>query len=68
MCNQILLSQKEVAKILGLSPETIRDWRWMRIGPPFQAISRRCVRYDQAKLLEWIEKRTVNPIPDFQLA
>jgi len=66
MSHQILLSETEVARILGLSPDTIRDWRWMRIGPPFQAISRRCIRYDQAKLEEWIDQRTVNPIPESQ--
>jgi predicted DNA-binding transcriptional regulator AlpA len=66
MKHRILLSSEDVANILGLSPATIRDWRWQRIGPPFLAISARCVRYDQAKLEEWIEQQTVEPIRDDQ--
>ena len=66
MSHQVLLSEKDVATILGLSSATIRDWRWQRTGPPFQAISPRCVRYDKVKLEEWIEAQTVNPLPKNQ--
>jgi predicted DNA-binding transcriptional regulator AlpA len=66
MSHQVLLSEKDVAALLGLSPATLRDWRWQRTGPPYQAITKRCIRYDRAKLEDWIERQTVNPIPAFQ--
>jgi len=58
-----LLDQKQVAKMIQLSEDTLRDWRWQRIGPPFLKISPRCVRYDEKKVLEWLEQRKVDPIP-----
>ena len=53
----MLLSQKEAAKMLGFSTRTLERWRWEGGGPPFVAISARCIRYRQADLEKWIESR-----------
>jgi predicted DNA-binding transcriptional regulator AlpA len=59
----VLLTEAQAAEILGLSPTTLNNWRWQRIGPPYLLLSARCVRYDKAKLEEWIEQQTIYPLP-----
>ena len=53
----MLMSQKEAANMLGFSTRTLERWRWEGGGPPFVAISARCIRYRQADLEKWIESR-----------
>lgn len=56
------LKTSQAAELLGLSPCTLIDWRWQRKGPPWIAISRGCIRYDQDALEQWLEARTVHEI------
>lgn len=58
-----LLTTQQVATRLQLSPDTLADWRWKRIGPPFLRISRGCIRYDEATLDLWISTQTIREIP-----
>ena len=51
-----LLSTKEAAKFLGLSPHTLSKWRITGRGPPFQALGRRCL-YDPETLRRWAASR-----------
>lgn len=63
-----LLSPDEVAELTGLSVETLAQWRSQRKGIPFVKISRNCVRYRQADLDEWAEKRIVPILEDLSTA
>ena len=45
------------------SLSSLEDWRWKRLGPPWIRVSRSCVRYDLARLLSWLETRTIEEIP-----
>lgn len=62
-----LLTEAEVARLLGLSPRTLRRWRHAnRSGPPFVYIGGR-VRYRRDELEAWLEsqpryRRTREPI------
>lgn len=49
------LDTKAVARILGLSPRTIEDWRAARenYGPPFHRVGRRAIRYYRSELEQW---------------
>ena len=58
-----LLSTEQAAELLGISHHTLEDWRWKRLGPPWIRVSRSCVRYDLARLLSWLETRTIEEIP-----
>lgn len=51
-----LLSEHEVAAIVGLSLGTIRRWRIQRQGPRFLKIGA-AVRYRREDLAAWIESR-----------
>ena len=55
----VLLTPEDVARITGLSVETLAQWRSQRRGIPFVKLSRNCVRYRQGDLDAWIEQRIV---------
>jgi predicted DNA-binding transcriptional regulator AlpA len=57
--NQELLKPEDVARVTGLSPETLAQWRSQKRGIPFIKISRNCVRYRQSDLDSWLIERTV---------
>ena len=46
-----LLTDVEVANMLGISPRTVRAWRLKKTGPPFKKIGR-LVRYERSKVQE----------------
>lgn len=50
-----LLAEREAAAILGVSIQTLRNWRWRREGPRFRKIGSRLVRYCRDDLLAFIE-------------
>jgi hypothetical protein len=53
------LTQKQVAELLNIQPRTLESWRQRRIGPPFVAYSRRCIRYRERDLQRWLETQTI---------
>lgn len=48
-----LLTQDEVAVMLGISPHTLRGWRSRKTGPPFVRVGGVC-RYRVADIEAWI--------------
>lgn len=54
-----LLTAEDVAKVVGLSPETLAQWRSQGRGIPFIKISRNCVRYRQTDLDTFLAERIV---------
>lgn len=50
-----LLTESQVAEILGVARVTLTGWRSRKTGPPFVKLARRVVRYPSAKLVAWIE-------------
>ncbi len=49
-----LLSQKEVAKMIGLSEAWLERKRWEGGGIPYRKLGR-SVRYDEKDVINWIE-------------
>lgn len=58
------LTAEEVAEQLGLSLETLAQWRSQRRGIPYVKISRNCVRYRQSDLDGWLSERIVRTDQD----
>lgn len=54
-----LVGEDEAARILGLAVQTLRNWRFKRIGPSYLKIGRRAVRYQMSDLLEYIDSRKI---------
>lgn len=45
------------AERLGVTPETLRNWRWRGDGPPFVKLGR-AVRYRLSDLSAWLDAQT----------
>ena len=50
-----LLTDYEVAALLGASLQTVRNWRWRGEGPRFVKLGGRMVRYRPADVQAFIE-------------
>lgn len=48
-----LLTTREAAKLINLSPRSLEGYRLRGGGPPFYRVGPRCVRYDVGDLLAW---------------
>jgi predicted DNA-binding transcriptional regulator AlpA len=51
-----LLTERDVARITGLSVASIRRWRLLRRGPKYLKISA-AVRYRPQDIAQWLETR-----------
>lgn len=49
-----MLTEREVASLLGVSHRTVQDWRRRGVGPPFWKMGR-SVRYATSDLQQWLE-------------
>lgn len=63
-----LLTAEDVARITGLSAETLAQWRSQRRGIPFLKLSRNVVRYRQGDLDAWLAERIVRVEQDPSIA
>lgn len=55
-----MLTTKQAAKVLGLSPLTLSTWRCRGQGPKFVKLGN-LVRYRKNDLDTWLRERTVDP-------
>lgn len=55
-----LLSEKQAAKLLGISDRTLRNWRVRGGGPKFVRVSARCIRYKRGDLQDWIDRKVAS--------
>lgn len=53
-----LCSPAEASQYLGVAPQTLAHWRVHGRGPQFIHLSKRCVRYSELALREFVENRT----------
>ena len=56
-----LLTEKEAAHILSVSPETLRRWRWAAVQQLDYIKVGHAVRYTTAAVTDFIERGTVVP-------
>jgi len=52
--NTPLLSTREAARFLNVSPRTLESWRVKGGGPIYLEISSRLIRYEKSELLRWL--------------
>lgn len=56
-----LLTNIEVADMLGIKPNTLEIWRLKGKGPKFKKMGKEKqapIRYDEAQVLAWLEAQT----------
>ena len=58
-----LLSTDELAEILGLSPATLRTWRWSGVGPKYFRLNGIAgpVRFRQEDVESWLNEQAIDP-------
>lgn len=54
---ETLLTTAEAASVLRLSARTLEDMRWRGGGPQYLRLSRNCIRYSHAAVMEWAEAK-----------
>ncbi len=57
-----LLSPKQAAEFLGVSLDTLAQWRSQRRGPPYVKLEGRLVRYRAADLESYLAQHAVEPL------
>jgi len=63
MSDDKYLSEEDVSPIIGIKASTLRVWRATKKGPPYYKIEG-AVRYLESELMEWVNKRRIDPKPD----
>jgi predicted DNA-binding transcriptional regulator AlpA len=53
-----LLTEKEVAEILGVRVGTMQQWRFHKRGPKYYTIGSRTIRYRPADIEAYIKQQT----------
>jgi len=56
----MFLTEREVAKLTGIAVQTLRNWRCMRVGPPYVKIGR-LVRYPKDELDKFMRRWVIRP-------
>ena len=57
--DDVIMSEAECARMIGLAPETLNGLRRRGQAPPFFQVSGHVVRYSKARILEWLQAREV---------
>jgi len=53
---QVILDQKRVATILGISTRTLERYRLTGMGPPYAKLGGKLIRYRQSDVEAWIQQ------------
>jgi len=62
-----LLTDKDAAKVLGVAPGTLRNWRPQGRGPAWVCVGD-AIRYSPQAIRDYIETRTRRPSPVREVA
>ena len=57
---QVVMTEKQVAEYLNLTPRALQDWRYRGCGPAFIRISARCIRYRRSDIDKWLADRVAH--------
>ena len=58
---ELYLGEKQVASMLGLAVQTLRNWRFQGRGPSYVKLGPRAVRYKLGDVLDFAEERRIEP-------
>ncbi len=51
-----MLTPKQVAEMLGITPRTLDNWRAEKKGPPYYKVEG-FIRYNEEEIMKWLESR-----------
>lgn len=53
------ITEKEASQIMGIAIQTLRNWRFKRVGPPYAKVSK-AVRYRVDEVVDFMERKKIN--------
>ena len=62
----LLLTDEQAAKIIGLKVATLQYWRTKGDGPVFMKVGPKCVRYRLADINEWLDSRRYRSTSEYE--
>jgi hypothetical protein len=54
-----MVGAQDAAKILGVTPTALYQWRKQKIGPPFRALTDTCIRYQVGDLEDFLAAKII---------
>lgn len=55
------IDEREVSEIIGVAVQTLRNWRFQRIGIPYSKVGKgRMVRYRLDEVIQFMEERKIH--------
>jgi len=51
------VDERELAKLLALRANTLRNWRARGIGPPYSRLGKKAIRYRVREVFSWAESQ-----------
>jgi tmRNA-binding protein len=58
------LEEREAAALVGVSVQTLRNWRSLGIGPAYTKPNKRNVRYITQDIFAYMNRNRIEPDPD----
>lgn len=57
--DDLLLTRRQAAEVLGIQPQTLARWKWegREDRPPEVRVGRRAIRYRPSALTKWVAER-----------
>ena len=56
---EALLTEKQAAELLNVTPKTLALWRYQETGPDWIRLGKRAVRYRKQTVVDWVKDREV---------
>ena len=60
---QGLLTDRQAAEFLGLALQTVRNFRFLGIGPAYHRLNGRSIRYSITDLQAYVDQAKITPDP-----
>ena len=57
--DEVVLSERDLAEMLGVARETVLKWRRCGGGPPFSRVLKTRAVWLRTRVIEWLDERTV---------
>lgn len=55
-----MLTTRQAAELLGIAPKTLRNWRYLNLGPPYKKRGYKAVFYEESAIDRFIYEEIVD--------
>lgn len=61
----MLKTEKDAAEAIGVTVQTLRQWRCKKVGPPAHKLPTGGIRYDVDEVVKWAKSNKETPGAEF---